>query len=885
MRLTKYLIKGRRNIIITEFAIIFLFFMFSSIICLPYLRENNELWLSLLASQEEPDLEIFMSQSFQSYLESVTELSERIMGFYHFSIINLPSILMEMQIGNESIVDFNLYVINIELLERMNISLSESEVLFSSFHLDNVSVSDINTNFTLETVYNNLTVVNSISQQVLYSLFFGSKDPYPNMVFKNTSIIISDPFFSKFLSSVNSSALQNLTEGYNVNSWYVFSWSKKQLSNLPPRFVEEIHQEWLNVRISAFFQTYYQQYVSFKDTTITMDMNFLVSLNALINTMNLDLLKIYIVTMFVTVVVVFSLIQLNKSAIYNNKKVLNLLISRGLKKRSIKIRLAFLELSITFLSQLIALGLISSVLSILHLIKWIYAINLIFITASIILTLIFYFQAFLLKTSFDQIFLEEVKSEKIISKSRKFSNLIILSMIVVGIITLTFIILLNQKYLHLLSVSSTVLLTISVSCMGIISLVILVPFILQKIFLYLFKQTINLFSSISVFITKLFEKLNRNKKQLWLLIFSLQLVFSLMLSGTKTYYNNQEQIQKSSICYDISIKIEPSSLDDVKMLSNSSASIASYIEPIFGTSSILDAIYIYLATPRAFYDGINLYGNYFKKHSNFEVFSLLNESSEYCVINKQEADRQNIKINDIIHLYKTASNGSKIVESKKLLDVANYIPFYSFLFPEEYTRIYLMKYNNITHISNLDNYVVYSFATSNNFKFEAFLSQLQEFNILFEILHTQSYNSLIPDETDTFSLEIKTPLFFLLFIISIIILSLFVDIKKEGNYLFSFYNERGLYYRKSRLYLNYWFISQYVFVSIISYFYSILILLTTILILNQFVILPINIIYSWEQVILSILVITFTILFALFIEINKTRKGIFRNKIEGKTSE
>ncbi|MCG3220195.1 MAG: hypothetical protein H7641_02345, partial [Candidatus Heimdallarchaeota archaeon] len=292
-------------------------------------------------------------------------------------------------------------------------------------------------------------------------------------------------------------------------------------------------------------------------------------------------------------------------------------------------------------------------------------------------------------------------------------------------------------------------------------------------------------------------------------------------------------------------------------------------------------IYIYLDNPMSFFNGAHFFGNYFKKRSSSQVFSLLNSSDEYFVTTKQKAKEMQLTIGDLVSLYKKDINSSLVEEKKILLDVADFLSFFSIFFEREYMNIFLMKYNESAHILNKNNYAIFSFQAEQEADEEALFANLREKHIMFNVIHSFSEVTLQQNNQQNTVLKVlKLPIYFLILLIPSLIFLMFLDIRNAGNKSFSFLIRRGFHRKNAASLTSYWFLIMSSLFTLISFIYAIFVLLTIIFILNISYFMPMQLVIDW----ISLAIIT-PILFSAFmlllpIQVNKKKKFHF-TKIKG----
>ncbi|MHA1667128.1 MAG: hypothetical protein ACTSUR_00615 [Candidatus Heimdallarchaeaceae archaeon] len=865
MSLIKFISKGKKNILLIEFFLLLSIFLLVSFSYINYLKVYRENLCTLFTSTNESDLEISIVQPFSLYVEKRAKILEELNILHYFSLSSLPSLLFQMRIENESVTLFNFYVLNSDVFKELNISLSNNQALITSTQPNNLSKQNINVMFNFETTCSNLSIIDIVDQQTLIYTIFGENSTVLDSP-EDISVIVTDDFLSRLLSSTNQSVLFNMVANNLVYSYYEFQWNKEEYMNLLPSLLEHELKQWEQERISIFLNIYVSNYFLFENVSITISQFFSEKLNDLSFHTNKLLYSTSIILMLLILVILLTFYLFIKSKQESIIKIVKLFYQRGVKLQDVRNRIFLIQLNLLIFILSISLGSSFLFLHYFNLIKWSYSISFILIVNGGLLLLIFisqiWFTQFISPKKFE---FEETHKIRKKSRSKTLILLIQLGTSLIFAISIASILLLSQQYLNVFSISMTSVILIVFSLLGIFLLLLSLSFILQKtVFpsvLGFSKQSSKTFR----FLKKLFANLNKSKKQIWLLIFTLQLIFSLVIYGSRSYAIHQEQLNSSYSCYAVSIKVDASNLPLLKTLSNSTISSTAFVEPIYTTSSLPNVYYIYLDNPISFYKGVNFFGHSFQKKENIEVFNALNASAQYVITTRQEVKQMKYKLNDILNLNKIDINGSIVTETKQLLDVARYFPFFSFLnFLNPY-RLYLMKYDASNHIPNVDNYVIYSFQIQDKEKLNAFYANLIKNDVVFEIIHdlTCENNSTRSSSNISILFESNELKYFLFGFIPFIFIVLFIDFQREGFYFFSFLNSRGLRDSLSRFSLFLWFLLQFCYVTILSFVYSIILVLELIFILNQFQVLPIKVTFSWELLFLFVLMITFTTIFYL----------------------
>ncbi len=877
MNMFKFLLKGQRRVIIFELIVLITFFLSSSFSYGYYLKTYRTEWNNLLEVQTEPDLEIQISQSIENYLMKRDELLEKIENFQYYSISILPSHLFELKVDNESNELFNLYILNSMILEKLNFSLSGNQVLIGTDQFTNVNLSTIQANFTILSEYSNTNIIGHLNETTLYSTIFGISSGNIAESSENISLVISESYFSTLLSSIDTEILLNITDNNLTYAYYVFSLDKTNLMDSSPKSLNKVCREWGLERITVFFQLYYQQINQFASFGLDIKPVLFDKLNDLSSRMNVILLNSTVVLFFLFFIIIQVFHQMLKNNISAFNKIISIFSSRGLKKRQARIQSFLIHTLVLVLADIVSLGFTFLFLYYFELSMWSFSYTVILISNSSLFVINLILQISLVQQINQNTKQEVDKKTKNKSRSNTLDKSIKIGIGVLFLIIVLTILSFNLKFLNLSNISISSLWIIFVSLGGLIIFIMIIPFIIQNFILQLIQHLLKYISLIYTFSKKLFSSLNRQKYQIWRIIFILQVSWFLMISSYTTLIVYQEQSKASAYCYNVSIMIETSAVSDVKFLTKDCLSLTSYIEPKYETPTEVSAIFIYLESPTSFFNGTNFSENYFKKMSNFQVFSKLNLSEEYFITTRQEAKMMGYDIDDIVSLYKNDLNGTRIEERKILLDIADFVPFFSIIFDSDNTKLYLMNYNSSSHIIGLDNYAIHSFLAKNEHEAEQIFVSIREKQHIFKTIHSFSYSDIEDKVTHNFLLpESELPIYFLSLLIPGILIIMLINIRREGYYLFSFLYNKGLKISTIRNNFFLWFFMQLTSITLISYIYSIIAQQSIIYILNLLFTVPIHFVFSWVQLGLFLIILSSVLMFILPYNWNKTKKYIIQ---------
>ena len=875
MRLIKLILKGKKKILLTESLLIIVIFLISSLSFTYYLNNYRSQWIELVDIQDEPDLEIEISEPFRVFLREREELEEELENFQYLSISALPSNLFDFVIENVSIEDFNLFIINSGLLEVLGYELSGNETLLASSVEMDIDLNEIEANFVLESELSNTTTIDICNQTTLYTTIFGSIKTVPFISSADISLILSESYFSELLLSIDESILLNITQNLLSYSFFTFTWSKIELINSLPSKLRRIHKEWMNERISVFFQVYFPEYIQYKEFNLVVHRLFSDKLETLSAEMNSILSSTIIILIFLHLALIALLYNFIRNRMEEFSENSSIFSSRGFQERVLKIHLFELQVYTLLLSLLVFSSIVLLLLYLYRLLIWNFS-YLIIGSSTGLLFISFLIMQIKLVQSLDLLTRKVEKVKKSRSRSQMIDISLKIGLGIIFFVALTSILSFNQWFLNIFSVTISSLWIISSSIFGIIALLLFLPTTVNKLVIPLIGSILKHSSKFSSQIFRLFEKLSQQKKAVWTSMIILQLFFSLIIIGPNMYIVHQEQTELSSYCYNISLFIETDSAVEIQELVGERDYMVAYVDTIYELPFRIESIYIYLDNPMSYFNGVQFCGNYFKKGSNSEAFSQLNSSDEFCIISSQKAKENQFTNGDLVNLYKTDVNGSLIVEKKILFDVFNFLPFFSFLFEEEKNDIFISKYNASTHISNVDNHAVFNFQANEESEADAFFVQLREQNILFSIIHSFSQSVLLQEEQQNYALNVlELPIYFLIISIPSLVFLILLNIKNAANQSFLFLIQRGFRRKYAKDLTFYWLIILSTFLTLISFVYSILILFPVIYILNLNYTMPMQLVMNLKLLAILTPILSPVILYLLPVKENKKSKFKF----------
>ncbi|MHA1954120.1 MAG: hypothetical protein ACW96U_09280, partial [Candidatus Heimdallarchaeaceae archaeon] len=869
MKLTRLILKGKKKILFVETFIIIAIFLISSLSFVYYLNSYRTEWIELVNSHDEPDLEIEISQPFWIFFEERKDLTVELENFHYLSISTIPSQLFNLVIENVTIEDYNLYILNSRILEIFEYNLSGNETLLATTNENSIDSSEVTADFVLPSILSNTTIVDIFNQTSLYSAIFGSKNIDRLSLFADISLIISESYFSNLLASIDEEILLNITQNLLTYSFYTFTWNKTELINALPSKLLRIHKDWTNERIAAFSQIYLPNYIQYEEFNVISNQLFSDKIDEVLTEMGSILITTVIILIFLSLTSILLLFQFLKSRTALFSKLSLIFSSRGLKRKSVKSRFLVLQFCVLSLSVTVSFCFVFVLFYIYDLIMWNYSFLIIGVSFVIV-----FFSLLAMQIKLVQSLEIQTKTEETKRSSRSRSQLIDLGL-KLGIGLVVFIALIsilsfNQVILNIFSITISSLWTISCSIFGVMILLFFLPTLINKLVIPLAKSVLKYSSHFYSSVSRLFEQISKQKRAVWTSIFILQLLFSLIIIGPNLFVVHQEQTELSSYCYNVSLVVETESASEIQDLVEYNPSMIAYIEPIYESQFHIRNIYIYLDNPMSFFNGAHFFGNYFKKRSSSQVFSLLNSSDEYFVTTKQKAKEMQFTIGDLVSLYKEDINSSLVEEKKILLDVADFLSFFSIFFEREYMNIFLMKYNESAHILNKNNYAIFSFQAEQEADEEALFADLQENHIMFNVIHSFSEVTLQQDPQQNTALKVlKLPIYFLIILIPSLIFLMFLDIRNAGNKSFSFLIQRGFHRKNAASLTSYWFLIMSSLFTLISFVYAIFVLLTMIFIVNISYFMPMQLVLDWISLAIIVPILFSAFMFLLQIKGNK----------------
>jgi hypothetical protein len=796
-------------------------------------------------SQDEPDLEVEISQPFWVFLEGKEEIKEELEIFSYLVLTAIPSHLFELAIENSTIKDYNVYILNSDVLEFFEYDLSGNETLLTTTYENDLEPKDITANFVLQSELSNSTITGILNQTSLYCAIFGSRNNERLSPYANTSLVMSETYFSNLLSSINEEELSNITQDFLTYSYYTFSWNKSEYINSIPSKLLRRHEEWTKERMTVFLQIYIPNYVRYEEFNVIANQLFSNKIEDVQLEMNSILISTIIILFFFSLASIVLLFQLLRSRISTFNDISLLFSSRGFKEKSLRSRFLLLQNNALLSSTTMYFGFALILLYFYELITWKYSYLIVGVSTGTV-----FFSLLTMQIKLVQSIDMKRKAEEAKKSSRSKSQIIDFGLkVVLGLIAfiaLTSILSFNQWFLNIFSITLSSLWTIAFSIGGVMILLFILPTLISKFIVPLTKIILRKLSHLYTSVSRLFDQLTRQRKTVWTSIFLLQMFFSLIIIGPNLFVNHQEQTELSSFCYNVSLIVETESATELQDLVGNKPSMIAYIEPHYISQFQTNDIYIYLKNPLSFFNGIHFFSNYFKKRSSSQVFSMLNSSEEYFVTTSQKAREGQFSIGDLVSLYKKDANDSIVEEKKILLDIADFLPFFSILFEEGFMNIFLMKYNESTHILSKNHYAIFSFQAEQETEESALFAYLKEKHIMFNVIHSFSQTTISSTTQLNPILKImRLPIYFLMVLIPGLVLVLLFDVSRTAHKAFSYLIKKGFRRKKARFLTFYWSFFLSIFLTSISFIYSILVLLPMIFILNLTYIMPMQLTINW----------------------------------------
>ena len=800
MKLLILLKKGQKKTLIVE-SIVILFLLISSLFLLSlFVSDYYNRWSNLVLPQNEVDLEVLVEQKFSNYLGSYSSFTGSFKDYNYHSMDLLPKTLLNLNSSDTNYTNYNLILLNSNLLTALNLSLDIDEVII--FHQSDYDfeLGSLSIEWSVPSYNESISLVDSANETIFLDIM-NFEDLVINRNILNLNILMSENSFFNFASTVGYSTLLSFAANDSTYHYTYLKWDKNHTINYLPQKVEKLHKQWTSNLRFEFFD-FYGFYNENRDLTIVLTFNDIFSekISAFRREMNTTFLNTSLLVLVITGIFLFSTYLFLKNNQRELKKILNIFKDRGAGYSQLIKRVISIQISVSLISLASSFIIIFIVLFLNGSSKWVFSRILMSAELCTIFVCVIIFQ-YSLTSAIRYKEISSTKTERKYSKSKKISIVIQATTMVLVVVSITLFWTLNKLALQLQYLSTGRIWTISLSFFAFCTFLVFSPKLIVLVMRKILSKILSILTSLHLFISRLFISLYRTTKQLWSLYFFLIFFTSFLSSSFITLKQHSDQYHLSQKLLDVSILVNPDSIPEIIQEYGDTEYLVSYVNSVF--SGEIFENYIYITNPLRFYDQMIFTTNYFQELSNYEVFQQLNSSTDKVITSGHIMQHHHLSISDNISVPKFLSNGSIIYDQKTLIDYTTYLPFYTNLVGDFW---YIMKYDNNDNITQSQS-AIFSFSEKTD-NISEFYNYLEEEEIVNSILHDTD-NSILETYTNEQLLQsLKITSIFINLIIPVILTLIFVDIKREAKNQLDFLRVRGM---KKTLYnssLSLWFTSH-----------------------------------------------------------------------------
>jgi hypothetical protein len=817
VKLTYLLSKGQRKLLVIEFIIIFSLFIGTSFLFCTYLSEYHKEYSNLVTANNDPDYEVQADQRFSSYLLSHSSFVGQFGGYKYQSIVNIPKSLVNVQVKNNSFDKYNLILINSEINEAVNADLHDNEIMILLRNSDEIQVSDISINWNFYVENESLSVINIVNETFFKPAFSSMNNLLVNHALQNFNIIIYETFFFKIAQKVSYNTLLNIAALNTTSLFSFFRWNKTEYLNSLPKRVQEAHDIWTNTIRNGFLQFYgFFDEISGPYAQIDFNDIFADKVSKLTQKMNAVFISTSIIALIISSIFLFTTYNFLKQSQTDLRRVLKSFSEKGASYSTLSRRIIFLHILVSLFCLIFSLCVSFSFLFINKINRWSYSNLLIIIVHLIVIFLISFFQFRLNSAVQLKETLREKRKRTSYSKSEIISVIIQSSAILVIVLTITVFWTINKTTLGSGGLTTGAIWLISLGILSFTTLLLFTPRILPLAVKRVVNKLLSLFTDLYSFITRLFTSIYRSKKQAWLLSFYLLFFTSFLTLSYSTLQNHQEQLYLSAKLGDATVIIDSDSVSDVIKIGGKENCVVSYFDTV---STVKGVFYmLYLNNPLKFYENAFFATECFQEMENYEVFNLLNSSSDYFITSSLIANAFYYSIGDNVSIPRTSHDFSINYENKILLDIAKYLPFY---FPTGEINWYVMK-QDILKTNDTHYQFAYISIKKDNNNIEDLIFFLDEQKIWYSINEYDEDVFSIENTNESFAEGLKLPVIFINITIPAILALILLDIQKISKEQFSYLNLRGLKKSVSAFAISNWFSIHILLTIILTMLISIL---------------------------------------------------------------
>ncbi|UJG43564.1 MAG: hypothetical protein K9W46_14495 [Candidatus Heimdallarchaeum endolithica] len=467
MRFTKIIIKSQRKIIVVEFIIILSLLFVSSLSFYTFLSSSHTKWSDLIFSSNESDLEVQATQFFETYIDLYNSYYDRFSSYEPVTITIVQSKIIQIEIDNSPVTDYNLLIVNQNLERKFNnINLSTPVLILKDGININLSVVNISWNNELELKNVSLYVAPEKTENVsVFTSFFPTTKEYlfyQNL--KKVNLLLTESFFFQTIKKANILSLLRVIANETSSFFSYFKFDKSEYLNYLPAKVKKAYLNYTGEIIKSFLILY--NYISNNPASeilakLKFNDIFLRKYNAFLDFFYQHLFLSISIVFLLSVVfgaITYIYIKQSEGEIRNTILFFN---SRGSKSSSQESRMIFIQFMITFISFTISLT--TSILLMKSLFQWDISKLVILLDNGVLSFILVILQTRLNSSTFQNIQINNKTYSEAISKSKISEIVIQIFSFIFMILGITLFWINNREFLKAGNLSAVQILLISMS--------------------------------------------------------------------------------------------------------------------------------------------------------------------------------------------------------------------------------------------------------------------------------------------------------------------------------------------------------------------------------------------------------------------------------------
>ncbi|MHA1397779.1 MAG: hypothetical protein ACTSSF_08740, partial [Candidatus Heimdallarchaeaceae archaeon] len=789
--------------------------------------------------------------NFSFYLSVFSDYSANFRKYNPRTMVILPSVLMNLKIRNINFLDFSLITVNSLVIRDTNSTLANKEIIFLSRNSSYFYPDEIQVKWNFPIVDENLSI-SATANETYFSKLFSSIDSFfIDRELLDIILIISESYFTNLISHVNQQILDDLTTNIGVKIHSFYFLNKTDYLYMLPRRVYDEYLNWsgeLQTENLLFFgligpQAFIEVEIVFNDFLYT-------KMNQIFQKMKAILVSSLLIVSILASLFIFITYSFLKQNQKEQRQIYEIFKSRGVGFFTLNKRVVYLQILNIFVCLFISITLNIASLFSLKIIKWKYPQLLILLLHMITLTSI----SFLLlklnsETNLKEIFQNKVKKE--IRHSRSATLGIIIQVVSGTIAVLAAIVfwVINRGILRTEMLSIGAIWYISIGTIITVLSIVLTPKTIIKIQNWLFDYSARFFILAHRFITKALLACYKRKRKILALSFFL-IVFSSFINMSFTSLQlNQENFYASVQLYDMSIVVQPHTVSQLVNYCEINECLVTYIDNQISNMGFRYFVF-YLDNPLQYYKSSYFAKEYFREHTNREIFQILNDTSDYLITSSYMVKSRRYSIGENITIHRTKSDFSVVYETKTLLDFTYFLPFYS----TQFSNWYLTKYDETVMNSTLFSYAIISIKDLNN-SINSTLDYLNEKNLWYSILHNKDDFQAYEYPNEIFVNQLELPIILINILIPSIIMFIFIDVHNEMKKQLVFLMHKGLKNRTFLFSSVLWLFIYITLISILGTLTAVLALSIVFNISNSSYGLPFQLNFTWLSVLTPLIAI------------------------------